>query len=48
MGAAGKLLRLPAFLWGVGVLFWCFQGACLTGLLKWWRLWGPRNDVEAA
>ena len=24
-----------------------FQGAALTGFLKWWRL-GPRNDVEAA
>ena len=24
-----------------------FQGAALTGFLKWWRF-GPRNDVEAA
>ncbi|PRW58126.1 EF hand [Chlorella sorokiniana] len=41
------LLGLPAFLAGVGALFWVFQGAALTGFLKWWRF-GPRNDVEAA
>lgn len=41
------LLNLPAYLAGVGVLFWCFQGAALTGFLKWWQLSGPRSDVKA-
>ncbi|KAL4431179.1 hypothetical protein ABPG75_006435 [Micractinium tetrahymenae] len=41
------LLNLPAYLAGVSVLFWCFQGAALTGFLKWWRLSGPRSDVQA-
>lgn len=48
MPSALALLRWPAFVWGGTMLFWCFQGACLTGLLQWWKLWGPRSDVEAA
>ena len=42
------LLRAPSFLTAVGALFWCFQGAALTGFLRWWRLRGPRSDVKAA
>lgn len=42
-----KLLRIPAFVTGVFALFWCFQLACLTGFIKWWRLRGPRNDVHS-
>lgn len=48
MEAALRLLRWPAFVWNGTILFWCFQLACLTGYLKWWKLWGLRSDVEAA
>jgi hypothetical protein len=41
-----SFLALPAYLTGVGILFWCFQLACLTGFIKWWRLRGPRSDVQ--
>lgn len=44
--AVESVLALPACVYGVSTLFWCFQGASLTGRIKWWRLWGPRNDVE--
>ncbi|PSC76505.1 EF hand [Micractinium conductrix] len=46
--AARTVLGLPAFLTGVAYLFWCFQGALLTGFLKFWRFRGPRNDCWAA
>lgn len=42
-----SLLSWPAFLWGVVLLFWCFQLASVTGFLKFWRFSGSRNDVEA-
>jgi hypothetical protein len=40
-----NLLDLPAFLWLVFVLYWSLPVACLTGYIKWWQLWGKRNDA---
>lgn len=42
------LLGLPAYLYGVGCMFWCFQLGCLTGFIKWWQFSPARNDIVAA
>lgn len=39
------LLRLPAFVLAVWIMFWSLPLASITTYLRVWKLWGPRNDV---
>lgn len=41
------LLALPSFLLVTLSLLWLPALATAVGLLKWWRLRGPRNDLFA-
>lgn len=40
------LLSLPSFAFFLFVLYWSPVLAALTGYVKWWKLWGTRNDTE--
>lgn len=40
-----SLLKLPAFLFSVWVMYWSLPLATLFMYIKVWKLWGPRNDV---
>lgn len=41
------LLALPSFMLVALSILWTPLLASGTGLLKWWRLRGPRNDMFA-
>jgi hypothetical protein len=40
-----KLINLPAFLFGVFLVFWCFELGALLLFIQFWKL-GQRNDVK--
>lgn len=40
------LLTLPSFLYAVGLMFWCFSLASMTGFVHFWSTARARNDVE--
>lgn len=43
--AMPTLLKLPAFLFSVWVMYWSLPLGSLFMYIKVWKLWGPRNDV---
>jgi hypothetical protein len=43
-----QLLGLPSYLFGVGLMYWCFELATLCGFVRFWQLGPRRNDVSAA
>lgn len=40
------ILAWPAFLYGVFVMFWCFELGAITGFIKWWDFGRRRNDIH--
>ena len=44
-GLVEKVLNLPAFLLGVWMLYWSVPLSVLLGEIKFWKLFGKRDDA---